>query len=589
MAKLTPEMKTLLEFNESLCSGPMKPVTEIWTPGPVVAASATTVESVMAAAKGLAGEFAGIMGGFDRMNRNRRVYTKEVWEAVIDSINGKLGKQGKFCGAVDHRGPFEGGNQKHTVIMWREAALDENTHNAVGGFDIVKDHSDGRDLMAQINAGMHVGFSTSGLASAHEADEDERKRYGIPNDGMYAVIIDKWECQKCDAVDVPAWEPARIIRRENASEIPGKANASAEAVIARLITAGNVTDEMFAISDGDLNLPTDELSAIHLGVVEGAGKLPFKYPVGKMVNGRLIVSASRLEAIRAFATRQNESGIAEMAGRLLQLTENPMFKTFRLNRSPDATGSAGTAVAAAAAAATPTTPAQEGQTTPAAGAAAGAAATPANEGGASTPAPINTVAVKVEDTEAFKALKSENETLKTSVESALTGLYEKLGWAKPMRLITPAETQTQFDALNASIENLKNEKATLTTSVTNLTTEKAALEGKVQTLTDEKAELTRVFEGKLKIKDHLARFVGVASDDAVKEVETKLIEALTADNKITDEALKAKLDEMAVKLKPVVSTNEGVLTGVTGFRGTASNVNEDNAAPLASTAAFVKK
>lgn len=155
----------------------------------------------------------GIVGEADALNQNKRVYPKSEWEKQISRANDEMIPNGTLIGAVDHQGCAEGGNLKNSPIIWRGLSLDSNSRLVVGEFDVIEGHSAGKDLLAQIEAGVTIGFSTVGYATAREPNKDERGKYGIAEKDEDAVIIENWELVKIDAVDNPSVRSARMVKQ----------------------------------------------------------------------------------------------------------------------------------------------------------------------------------------------------------------------------------------------------------------------------------------------------------------------------------------------------------------------------------------
>lgn len=167
----------------------------------------------------------GKVGQADQNNENNRIYPRKEWLVNIERVNKETGPQGIMVGAVDHQGCGEGGNLKTSPILWRKLEIDD-AGGVFGEFEVIKDHTAGKDLLAQIEAGMKVGFSTFGYATAHRPSKEEAEKYGLEydegvEDDEYdgPVIIDNWELVKIDAVDNPAVRDARLVRDQRGGVI----------------------------------------------------------------------------------------------------------------------------------------------------------------------------------------------------------------------------------------------------------------------------------------------------------------------------------------------------------------------------------
>jgi hypothetical protein len=134
----------------------------------------------------------------DRMNSNERIYTRAAFTEQIERAKDKLIPAGRLAGKVDHTGRLS-----DACILWRDLKM-ESDGSVMGEFSVIENHSRGRDLKAQIDAGMCIGFSTAARATAREPTPVEREQYGIPDDADYPVVIDRFELISIDAVDDPS-------------------------------------------------------------------------------------------------------------------------------------------------------------------------------------------------------------------------------------------------------------------------------------------------------------------------------------------------------------------------------------------------
>ena len=138
----------------------------------------------------------------DRVNANRRIYPREVIQANVDRLKPLL-TDGMLSGAVDHEGYLDGGNLRSTCVIWRDLWI-EPDGSGVGTFEIVDDHSAGRDLLALVRAGAAIGWSSFGYGSAHDPSDAERARYGLDADTRVVVMDSNYELVAIDAVDRPS-------------------------------------------------------------------------------------------------------------------------------------------------------------------------------------------------------------------------------------------------------------------------------------------------------------------------------------------------------------------------------------------------
>ncbi len=74
-------------------------------------------------------------------------------------------------------------------MIWRELWT-ESDGSVMSYYEVVEEHSKGRDLKANKDAGMAIGWSTYGYGSAHEPGDEERAEYGLEPD-EWAVVMDR--------------------------------------------------------------------------------------------------------------------------------------------------------------------------------------------------------------------------------------------------------------------------------------------------------------------------------------------------------------------------------------------------------------
>lgn len=141
-------------------------------------------------------------------NGNGRIYPEAQFAVAAERCQ-KSVKEGLFRGAVDHPGYSDG--MKSSPILWRKIEFDGSSGMLRGVPHIVSDHSMGKDLMALLNAGSGLAFSTRGRGSAHLPTEEEKKKYGLRDgDDDHVVIIDDYELIAVDVVDNPSCKEATV-------------------------------------------------------------------------------------------------------------------------------------------------------------------------------------------------------------------------------------------------------------------------------------------------------------------------------------------------------------------------------------------
>jgi hypothetical protein len=146
------------------------------------------------------------VGHVDRATLNDRLYPREVWQANIDRLQPLFAK-GRLTGAVDHLGKLNSGNLAESPIVWRHLEI-ATDGSVMGKYEIVEAHTKGKDLKAQKDAGMAIGFSTFGRGSWHAPSPFEKEKYGLPDDTAVVVMDANYLLTKIDAVDDPSVEDA---------------------------------------------------------------------------------------------------------------------------------------------------------------------------------------------------------------------------------------------------------------------------------------------------------------------------------------------------------------------------------------------
>lgn len=190
----------------------------------------------------------------DKINSNDRIYTRAVMQDNVDQLKPYLA-EGYLCGAVDHLGPSDGGNLRDTCVIYRDLQINA-AGEGIAKFEVVKKHSRGSDLQANIEAGMKIGFSTYGYGSGHEPTEEERKQYGLGKD-QYAVVMDRnYELKKIDAVDDPSVPDARIVQTKDSRKPEGEIRRGVcEAKAGVHLTAAELKSKLKPVSEAKADRP----------------------------------------------------------------------------------------------------------------------------------------------------------------------------------------------------------------------------------------------------------------------------------------------------------------------------------------------
>lgn len=145
------------------------------------------------------------VGHVDRVNENQRIYPREVFEEEIRRW--KIGEgrvpmsRGGLRGCVEHSCE----PMKDACILWRDLEIEQDG-GVHGTFEVVADHTLGVNLLAQIEAGMAIGFSIAGKGSARSLTTDDVPRYRLNPDAVAGVVVIQpdFELRRIDSVGDPS-------------------------------------------------------------------------------------------------------------------------------------------------------------------------------------------------------------------------------------------------------------------------------------------------------------------------------------------------------------------------------------------------
>lgn len=177
------------------------------------------------------------VGHANKVNGNNRIYPASEWTREAAEANERCPK-GLFAGAVNHPGWTEGGDLDRTVILWERLWSEGDAWFAE--FSVIEKHSAGADFVAQMDAGLAVGFSTYGYARARKPTSEEREKWGLGPEaddyengdvsrGEYRgpLVMFDWDLRKIDAVTDPSVRDARLMREAQNEKVPPPASTTA--------------------------------------------------------------------------------------------------------------------------------------------------------------------------------------------------------------------------------------------------------------------------------------------------------------------------------------------------------------------------
>lgn len=200
----------------------------------------------------------------DRANRNRRVYPKNVLLREINKFN--IDPQ-RRPGLIDH--PAEAWSSVQDIgILWEKIWMDDQSGEVWGEGALVETRK-GNDFRAAIKAGVEVGISSRGYASATRQRVDGQDVW---------VIGDDFELQTFDAVVDPGVAEARIKHSEQLELTMDKETNLTEAEIAQAEEQAAAVEAVENVEvvpeETEAAVPVEETEAAGEPVVEEAAEEP---------------------------------------------------------------------------------------------------------------------------------------------------------------------------------------------------------------------------------------------------------------------------------------------------------------------------
>lgn len=149
----------------------------------------------------------------DRVNRNGRLYPKEVWEAAIAAAQADI-PEGKLWGLLEHEegdwygyGPAKG-RLRNIAMLFESLYMDGTTVKATA---VLPDTEAGNILRGLVEAGVAVGISSSGRASQKYLPAGEVMDNPTDPEELIAVIQDDFRLDTIDAVGDPS-DPSGLVK-----------------------------------------------------------------------------------------------------------------------------------------------------------------------------------------------------------------------------------------------------------------------------------------------------------------------------------------------------------------------------------------
>lgn len=143
----------------------------------------------------------------DTLNRNRRIYPKDVMEKAVAELSARIDKKCVY-GRLDHPDPYssKGGivTLNDAAVMLAGCKMDGNEVEVV--FDML-DNPHGHQLMSILECDGNPGVSQRGYAEWREPTDAEREKYGIP-EGQYVDVAEWLRLITYDVVSEPGFADA---------------------------------------------------------------------------------------------------------------------------------------------------------------------------------------------------------------------------------------------------------------------------------------------------------------------------------------------------------------------------------------------
>jgi len=149
----------------------------------------------------------------DKVNANRRLYPKAIWEAQISHI-AELMTRGRFVGLNDHPSFFSGGKPTDIVLKFEDVWFGnvdgpQKKSDEVWLETIVIPTAGGKDIAEILKAGVEIGVSSRGYGSSKPIYKDGEEKDDPPV-WDYDEIQPDFVVEGFDLVYRPSVEDARV-------------------------------------------------------------------------------------------------------------------------------------------------------------------------------------------------------------------------------------------------------------------------------------------------------------------------------------------------------------------------------------------
>jgi hypothetical protein len=162
--------------------------------------------------------FEALLSEAGHINRNRRMYPKPLLEAAVEKFKESIKQR---PGAVDHPDPWAAPSLAANGILWEDVWFSPEAPDQLWGRGRIIETAKGKDLRANIEAGVEVGFSTRGTGRSEERHL---------SDGSFSEMVE-YTLETIDAVTDPSVFHARAktyaVTKEETEEMAAIESAGA--------------------------------------------------------------------------------------------------------------------------------------------------------------------------------------------------------------------------------------------------------------------------------------------------------------------------------------------------------------------------
>jgi hypothetical protein len=147
------------------------------------------------------------VGQADKINQNRRIYPREVWQDNIDRFAPMI-ETGCLIGTDGH----EANAPSDISTKWVALRM-ESDGGVFAGFMVVPTQMAGKSLQTCLDMKVGaIGFSTYGFGTGHAPGDLERQQFRLGPDDDATVMDRNYELERIDPVLGPSVNDARVTK-----------------------------------------------------------------------------------------------------------------------------------------------------------------------------------------------------------------------------------------------------------------------------------------------------------------------------------------------------------------------------------------